>query len=380
MTRRLLVQDLPTPALLLDLDVLERNVQRMADKVAALGARLRPHVKTHKCIEIGRLQLQRGARGITVASIAEAQAFAEHGFDDITWAVPVPLSRLDEVVELARRITFRVLVDSHEALEALAAAARAARLAAHTWLKVDCGYHRAGVDPEAAASVELAQRLIMTPGVTFDGILTHAGHAYHATDGADRRRIAEEERVVMVAFAERLWALGIPVPDVSVGSTPSITAAVSLEGVTEARPGNYVFYDYMQAAAGVCAIEDVAVSVLASVISHQPLAAHAVVDAGALAMSKDLGPGDPAKRRGVGPLLVGLAGATLEPSVNLTAVSQEHGFIAGASAADVDGRFRVGGKVRILPNHSCLTAALFDEYHVVRGEEVVDHWKIWRGR
>ena len=380
MTRRLRVQDLPTPALLLDLEVLERNVQRMADRVAALGARLRPHIKTHKCIEIGRLQLRRGARGITVATIVEAKDFAAHGFDDITWAVPVPLSRLDEVVELARRITFRVVVDSHEALEALAAAARAARISAHTWLKVDCGYHRAGVDPEAVASVELVRRLVDTPGITFDGILTHAGHAYHAKDAAERRRIADAERAVMVAFAERLWALGIPVPDVSVGSTPSITAAESLDGVTEVRPGNYVFYDYMQAAAGVCTVEDVAVSVLATVISHQPGAEHALVDAGALAMSKDLGPRDPAKRRGLGPLLAGIAGATLEPSVDLAAVSQEHGIVAGSSAAAIEGRFRVGGKVRILPNHSCLTAALFDEYHVVRGEEVVDRWKIWRGR
>ena len=152
------------------------------------------------------------------------------------------------------------------------------------------------------------------------------------------------------------------------------------ELLTEVRPGNYVFYDYMQAATGVCTVEDVAVSVLATVISHQPGAEHALVDAGALAMSKDLGPWDPAKRRGLGPLLAGIAGATLEPSVDLTAVSQEHGIVAGASAADIEGRFRVGGKVRILPNHSCLTAALFDEYHVVRGEEVVDRWKIWRGR
>jgi D-serine deaminase-like pyridoxal phosphate-dependent protein len=380
MPRRPLVGELPTPALLLDLDVLERNLDRMAARAAALGVALRPHAKTHKCLEVGRRQLARGAAGITVATLPEAQAFADGGFTDITRAFPLVLGRLEEVVALARRLTFRVTLDSRRALEALGAAARAAGLVVHAWLEVDAGHHRSGVDPGAAESVELARRLAAERGVAFDGILTHAGQSYHAPTRAERAAVAECERAAMAAFAATLRDTGIPVPGVSVGSTPAMSAVERLDGVSEVRPGNYAFYDYMQAAAGVCAPADCAVTVLASVVSHQPGAGHAVVDAGALALSKDAGPDDPARARGLGPLLSGLAGAELEPRLEVRAVSQEHGLVGGPDAADVGERLPVGEKVRILPNHSCLTAAMFDHYDVVRGEEVVDRWTIWRRR
>ena len=373
------VHDLPTPALLLDLDVLERNAERMAAKVRSLGAALRPHVKTHKCIEIGALQRRLGAQGITVATIVEARDFAAHGFDDITWAVPLPISRLDEVVELARRIALRVTVDAPEAVEALTAAARRAGLRLHTWLEVDCGYHRSGVDPAADASIALARRIGDNPHLRFDGLLTHAGHGYAAATDAERKAVARAEREVTVGFAERLRAAGVAVGAVSVGSTPTMAATDSLAGVTEARPGNYVFYDWMQAAVGVCRPEDVAVSVLTTVISRQPGLDHVIVDAGALAMSKDAGPGDPARRRGLGPLFAGLSGGALDPALTLTHVSQEHGFVGGASAEDL-ARLPVGTRVRVMPNHSCLTAAMFDAYEVVRGETILDRWTIHRGR
>jgi D-serine deaminase-like pyridoxal phosphate-dependent protein len=380
MPRSVLVGDLPTPALLLDLDVLERNLARMAARAVALGVALRPHVKTHKCLEVGRRQLARGAAGITVATLPEAEAFADGGFTDITWAFPLVVGRLDEVTALARRVTFRVTLDSPRALEALDAAARAAGVVVHAWLEVDAGHHRSGVDPAATGSVDLARRMAAAPGVAFDGILTHAGQSYLARTRAERAAVAEAERATMAAFAARLAKEGIAVPGVSVGSTPAMSAVERLDGVTEARPGNYAFYDWMQAAAGVCAPADCAVTVLASVVSHQPGAAHVVVDAGALALSKDAGPHDPALARGLGPVLRGLAGAELEPRLEVRGVSQEHGTVAGADAADVEGRLAVGDRIRILPNHSCLTAALFDHYDVVRGEAVVDRWTIWRRR
>jgi len=380
MRRRLRVSDLHTPALLLDLDVLERNLARMAERARALGVALRPHVKTHKCVEIGRRQEALGARGFTVATLPEAHAFADAGFADLTWAFPLVVGRLEEVVALARRITFRVLLDSAEALSALGAAARAAGLVVHAWLEVDSGHHRSGVDPLAPASLELARRLAGERGVAFDGILTHAGHSYHARTRAERAHIAEGERAAMVAFAERLAGAGLAVPGVSVGSTPSLSAVERLDGVTEIRPGNYAFYDFMQVANGVCAPEDCAVTVLTSVVSHQAAARHVVVDAGALALSKDPGPHDPALARGLGPVLRGLASAELEARLEVQAVSQEHGMVGGKDPADVAAGLAVGDKIRILPNHSCLTAAMFDRYDVVRGGEVVDHWKIWRGR
>ena len=352
----------------------------MSAKVRDMGARLRPHIKTHKCIEVGRLQRDHGAHGITVATLVEAKDFAANGFDDITWAVPVIPGRLDEVVALSRQIAFRVLVDDATSADALEAAARAAGKALHVWLEVDCGYHRSGVDPDATASVALARRLAESRDLAFDGVLTHAGHSYNARDADSRRAVARQEREVTVGFAERLRADGIPVHTVSIGSTPSLAAAESLAGVDEARPGNYVFNDWMQAASGVCEPEDVAVSVLTTVVSHRADLPHCIVDAGALAMSKDPGPPHHDLRRGLGPVYTGLSGAALEPRINLSHVSQEHGFVEGASPRDIQGRFPVGAKIRVMPNHSCLTVAMFDEYWVVQDERVVDRWTILRGR
>lgn len=380
MPHRRFVGDLPTPALLLDLDALEQNLDRMAGRARTLGVALRPHVKTHKCPEIGRMQRERGARGITVATFPEALVFADAGFDDITWAFPVVLARLEAVVALARRITFRVVVESPQALEALGTAARAAGIVVHAWLEVDSGHHRSGVDPQAPASAALARRLVGERGLVFDGLLTHAGHAYHARTREERAGVAEQERAALVAFAARLEQDGVRVPAISVGSTPAMSAVRRLDGVSEIRPGNYAFYDFMQLAAGVCAADDCAVTVLASVVSHQVGADHAVVDAGALALSKDAGPHDPGLARGFGPVLHGLTGHDVDPTLCVRGMSQEHGMVGGDRPSDVAGRLLVGEKIRILPNHSCLTVAMFDEYQVVRGEEVVDRWRIRRER
>ena len=379
MPRRSSLADVPTPAAVLDLDVLERNVAAMAAKARALGVALRPHAKTHKCVEVARLQRQHGARGLTVATLAEARAFADAGFEDLTWAVPVVPGRLGEAVELARRVTLRLLVESEEAAAAAEAAARGAGVRLAVWLEVDSGQHRTGVDPGTPLAAALARRLAASDALVFDGLLTHAGQGYAARDRAELVRVAEAERDATVGLAERLRGAGVAVPGVSIGSTPTMAVAADLGGVTEIRPGNYVFNDFVQAANGVCRAEDCALSVLATVISHQPGAGHAVVDAGALALSKDPGPADPARRRGYGPLLAADGGG-LDPALQVVAVTQEHGVVAGPSPADVAGRLAVGDRVRILANHSCLTAALFDAYVVVRGEDVVGRWAIHRGR
>jgi len=241
----------------------------------------------------------------------------------------------------------------------------------HTWLKVDCGYHRAGVDPCGDSSLELARVLHESRVLRFAGILSHSGHAYHAGARADMAATAEDERRVMTAFAARLREAGIRVPRVSVGSTPAMSVVERLDGVDEARPGNYAFYDYTQTVLGSCAVTDCAVTVLASVVSSQPGARHSVVDAGALALSKDTGP-EHGPRQTMGEMFEDYATGLLRADAHLVSVSQEHGV--------VNARLPVGQRLRILPNHSCLTTACFDEYHVVQGDSVVDRWKIWRGR
>lgn len=359
------IRDLPTPALLVDLEVLGRNLASMQARCDGLGVALRPHVKTHKCVEIGRMQRDLGARGITVATLAEARAFAADGFDDITWAFPVILGRVPEAREIAARATLRLTVDSRAAIEAL----ERDGFPHHVWLEVDCGDHRSGVDPEAPAAIALAHALADSRSLVFDGILTHAGHSYAAPDPTGRLAVARQERDVMTALAERLRAEGLAVDGISVGSTPGMTAVDHLDGVTEARPGNYAYFDATQVALGACTASDCALTVLASVVSSTR--DHAVVDAGALALSKDVGRGD-GGRPSMGRLFEDPASATLRDDARLISLSQEHGV--------VDAPLAVGSRVRILPNHSCLANACFDHVHAVRGEDVVDRWRVRRER
>lgn len=360
--------DLETPALLLHLDVVERNLRHMAERARQLGVALRPHAKTHKCVELGRLQLQHGARGLTVATLVEAEVFAGAGFADLTWAFPIDPSHVPHARRIAQETgaTVRVVVDDLRTAQALAGSGL------HVWLKVDCGYHRAGVDPASLYALDVARELGRERQLVFDGILSHSGHAYRTTGKADAARVAEQERSVMVGFAGRLREEGIPVREVSVGSTPAMAAAQDLSGVTEARPGNYVFYDRTMVLIGCCEPADVGVTVLATVVSHQPGASHFVVDAGALELSKDPGPAH------VGPQAMGAVRG--EPQLAVTTLSQEHGLIRAESAALLDGRFQVGEQLELVPNHSCLTAAHFDQYHVERGGRLVDRWRVERGR
>ena len=357
------LEELETPSLIVDLDVLKRNLAHMAARMEGLGVALRPHVKTHKCVEIGKLQREAGGSGLTVSTLREAAAFADAGFTDLTWAFPVILNRLDEVRGLLERVTLRLLVDTAEAVDAL----EERRLEAHVWLKVDCGYHRAGVDPESAFAVELARRLHDSRYLTFDGILTHAGHGYDGKNPGEVVEVARQERRVMVDFAARLAEEGIDVPDVSVGSTPTMSVVESLDGVSEARPGNYVFYDSMQCSLGSCEVSDVALSVLASVVSAQGGGGHSVIDAGALSLSRDPGL-EWVEPKGFG--WIYKDDGEVEPGYRVTKLSQEHGI--------VDRRLPVGSKLRILPNHSCLVVPKFTHYHVVEAGRVVDRWPVIR--
>ncbi len=370
--------ELTTPAALVDLDRLEANTSRISERVRRLGAKLRPHVKTHKCVEAARFQIRGHFGGITVSTLAEASFFARAGFRDITYAVPIAVSRLEEAVEIGRSLdAFHLLLDHESTFEAMAACARAKDVRLSSFLKVDCGYHRAGVDPKSEASVALALRMARSPDVEFAGILTHAGHSYHAANAEEIRAVAETERGVMAEFARKLGDAGAPPPIVSVGSTPTISLGESLEGITEARPGNYVFYDTFQAAIGSCGLESAAFSVLATVLSHYPERNEILIDAGGLALSRDEGPTHLDPRCGYGSIF-SADGKTHFAGLRLSSLSQEHGKIGSDSPIDYP-VIPVGSRLRIVPNHSCLAAALFDRYHVLRGETAVDEWRPVRG-
>ncbi|MFQ5529350.1 MAG: alanine racemase [Gemmatimonadota bacterium] len=361
------IYDLPTPALLLDLDVLEGNLTRMQARTEALSVALRPHLKTHKCVEVGLAQRALGAVGVTVSTLHEAGVFADHGFDDITWAFPMAPDRAGDVAALGRRATLGVVVDSEAPVDALEAVGAAVRV----WIKTDCGYGRAGLDPESDGFAALASRIEESPDLTFAGLLSHSGNAYHARSPHEARRIGESERSCMVGAAARLGDRGISVPALSTGSTPTMAHVASLEGVTEVRPGNYALYDYTQVALGACSPAAGAATVLASVVSSSEHRHRSVIDAGALALSLDPGPAH-AVVPSYGRLYEDYARGKLRHNARVVSLSQEHGI--------VDDLMAVGERVRVLPNHSCLTVACYDAFQVVQGEEVLDTWKIWRGR
>lgn len=360
------IEDLPTPALLLDIERLESNLRRMAERARSLGVALRPHIKTHKCIEVAERQAALGAVGITVSTLYEAAVFASHGFSDQTWAFPVGPSRMGELAELCDTIRLGVLVDSLEAVHWLAEHG----IGGPAWIKVDCGYHRAGVDPEGPLAEEIAKAIQAVSGLELAGILSHSGQAYDARTTPEIQAVAEHERAVMCRLAGRLRAAGVGVPEVSIGSTPAMSQVRNLAGVTEIRPGNYAFYDRDQAWLGSCSYRDPALTVLASVVSSQPGSDHSVVDAGALALSKD--PGPEAAPPSMGEIYEDYAQGRLAAGSRITRLSQEHGI--------VNTRYPLGARLRILPNHSCLTAYNFDTYWVTSGDEVVDRWRIFTGR
>ena len=367
---------LPTPSLLLDRARVERNVTRMGARIAGLGASLRPHVKTHKSIEVARMQAAAGMRGITVSTLAEARAFAAHGFDDITYAVPIERGKFEAVAQMnGAGVRLAVITDDVSVPGPLGEAARQAGVTIDTWVKVDCGYHRCGVDPEGPALAELAQRIGERTHLRFAGILAHAGHSYKARGAAEILAVARSERDVMVAAAARLVAAGVSVPVVSIGSTPTATLVDHLAGVQEVRTGNYAFFDVTQVAIGSCTQDDCALSVLAAVVHRDPARGTVILDAGGIALSKDTGIADPDGVTHYGRVL-DVEGRDL--GLRLTSLSQEHGVIEVHDDAVLT-RLGVGTRVRVLVNHSCLTAGQHAEYVVCEGTQVVDRWVNHRG-
>ncbi len=370
------ITQLQTPALLVDHAVLVRNCETMREKAVRSRVDFRPHVKTHKVTEIGRLQHGGKPGPVTVSTLAEAEHFADAGFDDITYAVPIAPEKLGRAADLADRVKrLNILIDSSKALEAIESFTASRGSHFDVFLKVDCGYHRAGVDPDDPSSLELGLKMSKTRGIHFRGLLTHAGHSYHATDRVEILRVAAEEAAAVDRFASRLAEFGVDQLVRSVGSTPTASLVESFEHVDEVRPGNYVFYDAFQSTLGSCSFEDCAATVLTSVIGVYKEQNRVLIDAGALALSKDTGADHLIPHFGYG-IVCDLAMNRL--ALRIDALSQEHGKVSVTGPFDLE-RFPVGSKLRIIPNHSCLTAAMFDSYQVVRAGEAVDQWRPARG-
>lgn len=361
------VAEIDTPALLVDLDRLSANVSRFAGMSRQTGASLRPHIKTHKTIEIARLQLEAGASGITCARLSEAEVYAEAGIDDIFVAYPIiGPAKARRAAQLAQRCHLIVGVESATGIQQLSEAASAAGVTLAVRVELDSGLKRTGVAPEAAE--QLCCLVLAAPGLRLDGIFTFRGASFPGAPTHNPEELGRLEGLWMVEQAERLRAVDIPIKEVSAGSTPTSQGAASIAGVTEVRPGTYVFFDRMTCQAGTSSPDEVALSILATVVSR-PAPDIAIIDAGSKTFCGDVIPAN-AGLQGYGVTVDGRSGI-------VERMNEEHGIVRlSAGCAPV-----IGEKLAFLPNHVCTSVNLSDELIVVQQGIVKDVWQVAaRGR
>ncbi len=357
--------ELETPAAIVDVDRMAANLDRMAAYVREHGLRLRPHTKTHKTPQLAAEQLRRGAAGVTVATTREAEAMAAVADDVLVAYPPVGRARIERLIALPARVRLTVALDSEEALRALAAAAAAAGREVGVLVELDAGMRRCGVQTPGAA-VALARAAATLDGVAYRGVMFYPGHIREPV--AEQAPALDRLRADLESHFAALTTAGLEPEVVSGGSTPAAFASHGIERLTEIRPGTYIFNDRTTAHAGACAWDDCAYSVLATVVSTA-VAGQAVVDAGSKALS----------REEIRAPNAGGYGAVLDrPDVAVVATSEEHGIL---DISRTDWRPRVGDRLRIVPNHVCVSVNLHERLWGVRGETVVTSWTVAaRGR
>lgn len=357
-----------TPALLLDQARMERNISKMQDRMHVLGVAFRPHVKTSKCLDVVSRQLAAGASGITVSTLKEAENFFNGGISDILYAVAITPNKLDHALRLVRAgLNLTLLVESTTMAQALSRHGIENGVLYNVLIEVDTDGHRSGIEPGDPRLLEVAATLIRSDsgGSRLNGVMTHAGSSYDLRTPETLEAMAEQERSRCVNAAERLRSAGFSCPVVSVGSTPTALSARSLEGVTEVRAGVYVFFDLVMAGVGVCRQEDIALSVLCTVIGHRYDAGWIITDAGWMAMSRDRGTQKQAHDFGYG-MVCNEDGQPI-PELVFEQANQEHGVLEwrGDSGIDMTAAFPIGSRLRIVPNHACATGAQHQGYHVI---------------
>jgi D-serine deaminase-like pyridoxal phosphate-dependent protein len=363
------VADLDTPALLVDLPRMERNVQRMAAFAREAGVTLRPHVKTHKIPALAHLQLTAGATGITVAKLGEAEVMADAGITDILVCYPiVGGEKLERLSHLARRARISVALDSIEVASGLSSAARAHGVHFDVFVEVDSGLNRCGLPP-GDAPVDLLRHIARLEGLAPIGLLTHAGHALRALAAEERDAIGRYEGECVVLTKARADAAGLRVREVSVGSSATVRVSGRVRGVTEIRPGTYIFNDLAQMSVGACAEQDCALTVLSTVVSR-PTPDRVILDAGSKCLSSDF--------HGMTDRLSGYGSLKGSGGVVISRLSEEHAVVVLPDGAP---RPAIGERVEIIPNHACAALNLFDTLTGVRDGEVEVTWPVLaRGR
>lgn len=363
----MLLSDVRTPFAFVDSNRLNANIAAMAERARAAGVRLRPHAKTHKSIDIARMQIAAGAVGICCAKLGEAEAFADGGIADIRLPYPVNPINADRVLALQKKTRLSIIVDDMDVAQAWSDAMVAAGSKLDVLVKVDVGFHRCGINPGAADAADRVAFVATLPGLNFRGLLSHAGHAYHAASEMELEYIAVREAEMMQDLAERAAALGVTIEEISVGSTPTARFIDKQVGrpfaPTEMRPGNYVFLDRTQTGLGAATVDTCAMFIAATVVSR-PAPDRVILDSGAKTLALDGARGFVGMP---GHGLVILPDGTPDTTLVIERLSEEHATVKATAPT----RLKIGDRVRVLPNHSCVVTNLMNELVLTDGTNVV---------
>jgi D-serine deaminase-like pyridoxal phosphate-dependent protein len=358
--------DLPTPQVLIDHRRARRNIERVQTLAAAAGMAVRPHAKTHKSPVVASWQIERGATGICCAKVGEAEVFAAAGIINIRLPYPVNPSNAARVIALMDRATISIIVDHLSVARGWSDAMQRAGLVLDVLIKVDVGFHRCGIDP-SARPMDFITSVASMKGLRLRGLLSHAGHGYHATSEHDLRQIAGHEAELLASLKEQATAAGISIEETSVGATPTLRFSLHQKGVTELRPGNYVYFDRTQVSLGAATLDDCALTVLATVVTKHD--GRIILDCGSKTLTNDGARGISAAT-GYGAVLVGDGESprTIDESLTIERLSEEHATVRVAASTTLE----PGDRVRVVPNHSCVVSNLVDAVRLVEDDRVVE--------
>lgn len=337
------------------------RVQRLA---SSNGLRLRPHAKTHKSPVIAGWQIERGAVGICCAKLGEAEVFADAGVRDIRLPYPVNPFNAQRVLVLLDRAAVSIIVDHLDVARGWSDAMHRAGRTLDVLIKVDVGFHRCGIDP-SRDPLAFVKAVAAMPGLRLRGLLSHAGHGYHAASEDELKQIAAAEAQTLTGLAERARAAGVAIDEISVGATPTLRYSAGQRGLTELRPGNYVYFDRTQVSLGSASLDDCALTVLATVVS-KPADDRIILDSGSKTLTND-GARGITTAPGYGGVLTA-DGSAIDESLTIERLSEEHATVKVAG----DTALKPGDRVRVLPNHSCIVSNLVDVVRLVEGDEVVE--------
>ena len=367
-----------TPALIIDEVKMDANIAKMSDKAKSLGVTLRPHLKTSKCWEVAKRQIWTPQGPATVSTLKEAEEFAAHGVTDMIYAVGIAPQKLHRVANIIRRgVDLKIILDSTEAAQAVTRFCQEERLEIKVLIEIDCDGHRSGLKPDSEEIVRVAQALEAPAKLV--GVLTHAGGSYDVDTHEALLARSRGERDGICRAAQMLRNAGFDISIVSVGSTPTALTDEDLKGVTELRAGVYVFFDLFQAGVGICKPEDIALSLLVTVIGHQLEKGWVITDGGWMALSRDRGTANQKVDQGYG-LVCDINGKIID-GLWVSGANQEHGIISCRNPQGFNPKdYPIGTRLRILPNHACPTGAQHPYYYVVNNSlEIKDRWKRFYG-